>query len=82
MRRNLEYFQANRQRMQYERYRRLKLPIGTGAVEGACKFVVQSRFKQPGARWSQAGLRQMLALKLARLNAQWETLWPHLRLAG
>jgi hypothetical protein len=82
VRRNLEYFRINRHRMQYDRYRKLKLPIGTGAVEGSCKFVVQARFKKPGARWSERGLRHMLALKLARLNQQWETLWPHLRLAG
>ena len=82
LRRNLDYFRTNRHRMQYDRYRRLKLPIGTGAVEGSCKFVVQSRFKKPGARWSESGLRKMLALKLARLNNQWETLWPHLRLTG
>jgi hypothetical protein len=82
VRRNLDYFRTNRHRMQYDRYRRLKLPIGTGAVEGSCKFVVQSRFKKPGARWSERGLRQMLDLKLARLNNQWETLWPHLRQTG
>jgi hypothetical protein len=82
VRRNLDYFRTNQHRMQYDRYRRLKLPIGTGAVEGSCKFVVQSRFKKPGARWSEPGLRRMLALKLARLNNQWETLWPHLRLTG
>jgi hypothetical protein len=82
VRRNLEYFRTNQHRMRYDQYRRWRLPIGTGAVEGSCKFVVQSRFKKPGARWSDPGLRQMLALKLARLNGQWETLWPHLRLAG
>ena len=68
--------------MQYDRYRRLKLAIGTGAVEGSCKFVVQSRFKKPGARWCKQGLADMLALKLARLNNQWEALWPHLRQVG
>jgi hypothetical protein len=82
LRRNLEYFRTNQHRMRYDQYRRWKLPIGMGAVEGSCKFVVQSRFKKPGARWSNSGLRQMLALKLARLNGQWETVWPHLRLAG
>ena len=82
VRRNLEYFRTNQQRMRYDQYRRWRLPIGTGAVEGSCKFVVQSRFKKPGARWSDLGLRQMLALKLARLNGQWETLWPHLRLTA
>ena len=76
---NLEYFRTNRDRMQYGRYRKLGLPIGTGAVEGSCKFVVQSRFKRPGSRWSHEGLGRMLALKLVRLNGRWESLWPHLQ---
>jgi hypothetical protein len=79
VRRNLEYFRTNRQRMCYDRYRREKLPIGTGMVEGSCKFVVQSRFKRPGSRWSREGLDRMLALKLLRLNHHWERLWPHLK---
>jgi hypothetical protein len=79
VRRNLEYFKTNRHRMQYQRYRRLNLPIGTGAVEGSCKFVVQSRFKRPGSRWSRKGLANMLSLKMARLNGHWDTLWPCLR---
>ena len=79
---NLAYFRMNRDRMQYGRYRKLGLPIGTGAVEGSCKFAVQSRFKRPGSRWSHEGLGRMLALKLVRLNGQWESLWPHLQKAA
>jgi hypothetical protein len=79
VRRNIEYFRTNRHRMRYDQYRRWHLPIGTGAVEGSCKFVVQSRFKRPGSRWSHSGLGQMLDLKLARLNDRWELLWPHLK---
>jgi len=75
---NLAYFQRNQFRMRYGRFRQMKLPISTGAVEGACKFVVQSRFKRPGTRWSREGLSSMLALKLMRLNNRWELLWPHL----
>lgn len=75
-RRNLAYFRTNRERMHYDRYRRMRLPIGTGAVEGSCKFVVQERFKLPGCRWSDAGLRAMLALKQLRLNGNWNSLWP------
>jgi len=81
VRRNREYFYENRDRMRYDQYRRWLLPIGTGAVEGSCKFVVQSRFKRPGSRWSYAGLANMLALKLMRLNHRWELLWPHLQAA-
>lgn len=79
VRRNLEYFRINQHRMRYDQYRRWRLPIGTGAVEGSCKFVVQSRFKRSGSRWSRSGLAQMLDLKLARLNDRWELLWPHLK---
>ena len=75
VRRNLEYFRTNRDRMHDERYKRMRLPIGTGAVEGSCKFVVQARFKLPGCRWSPSGLAQMLALKQLRLNGHWERLW-------
>lgn len=78
---NLAYFRENRSRMSYGRFRQMKLPIGTGAVEGSCKFVVQSRFKRPGSRWSRQGLKQMLALKLMRVNGRWEELWPHLNAA-
>ena len=79
VRRNVEYFRTNRERMRYDRYRRDGLPIGTGMVEGSCKFVVQSRFKRPGSRWSPEGLTRMLALKLMRLNHHWQRLWPHLK---
>jgi hypothetical protein len=75
VRRNLEYFKTNQQRMRYALFKRWHLPIGTGAVEGACKFVVQSRFKLPGCRWSHEGLTKMLALKQLRLNGQWNELW-------
>jgi hypothetical protein len=75
VRRNLEYFKTNRDRMHYDRYQRMHLPIGTGAVEGSCKFLVQQRFKLPGCRWSHHGLAQMLALKQLRLNHHWDQLW-------
>jgi hypothetical protein len=75
---NREYFRRNAWRMRYGRFRQMGLPIGTGAVEGACKHVVQSRLKRPGTRWSEPGLKSMLALKVTRLNNRWEELWPKL----
>jgi hypothetical protein len=75
-RRNRDYFKTNQQRMRYTLFKRWGLPIGTGAVEGSCKHIVQSRFKLPGCRWSHAGLDNMLALKQLRLNGQWDRLWP------
>jgi hypothetical protein len=77
----LGYFRENASRMRYGRFRQMRLAIGTGAVEGACKHVVQARFKRPGMRWSRPGLKSMLALRLIRLNNRWEQLWPHLKVA-
>jgi hypothetical protein len=42
--------------------------IGSGAVEGACKHVIQSRFKRAGMRRKQPGFLNVLALLLARFN--------------
>src|SRR5216683_1163155 len=40
----LAYFERQQARMQYPEYLRRGLPIGSGAVEGACKHVVADRF--------------------------------------
>jgi hypothetical protein len=77
VRRNRDYFRTNEKRMRYALFKRWHLPIGTGAVEGSCKFVVQSRFKLPGCRWSAIGLAHMLALKQLRLNKSWDQLWTY-----
>jgi hypothetical protein len=49
-------------------------PIGSGAVESACRQR-QCRFKRPGQFWTQAGLRNLCALQEARRNSHWDQLW-------
>ena len=41
--RKINYFEAHRERMNYQRYRNAHLPIGSGTVESACKHVVAAR---------------------------------------
>ena len=48
--------------------------IGSGAVESAHKQVVHARLRQAGMRWSEAGARRLLALRLLVLNDNWELL--------
>ena len=43
---HINYFQNNQQRMDYGRYRAAGWPIGSGSVEGQCKFVVGRRLSQ------------------------------------
>jgi hypothetical protein len=70
----IAYYRANAGRMRYDEYLRLGYGIGSGAVESAHKQVVHARFRQAGMRWSEAGARRLLALRLLLLNDQWALL--------
>ena len=62
------YFRSNQERMRYDEYEAAGLPIGSGAVEGACKYVVGKRFKGSGMRWKKADNDYVLRTRLAELN--------------
>jgi len=63
LRQEREYFRKNAARMDYPTFRALGLPIGSGAVESAAKYLVQARMKRPGSRWSDAGAQAILTLR-------------------
>ena len=67
----IRYYRENSSRMRYDEYLRLGYGIGSGAVESAHKQVVHARFRQAGMRWSEAGARRLLALRLLLLNEDW-----------
>jgi hypothetical protein len=70
----IRYYTDNAPRMRYDEYLRLGYGIGSGAVESAHKQVVHARLRQAGMRWSEAGARRLLALRLLLLNHNWELL--------
>jgi len=70
----IHYYSENAGRMRYAEYLRLGYGIGSGAVESAHKQVVHARFRQAGMRWSEAGARHLLALRLLLLNNDWAML--------
>jgi hypothetical protein len=65
---NLGYFHKQRQRMDYPRYLRDGFPIGSGAVEGACKHLVSDRFRRTGMRWKSPTAEPLLQLRAALLT--------------
>jgi uncharacterized protein UPF0236 len=69
------YVERNRTRIRYQEPWQCGLAIGSGAVEGACKHVIQSRFKRAGMRWKQPGFLNILALRLAHLNGTLQAFW-------
>jgi len=70
----IRYYSENARRMQYDEYLRLGYGIGSGAVESAHKQVIHARMRQAGMRWSEAGARRLLALRLLLLNDNWTLL--------
>jgi len=58
--------------MDYARYRRLKLPIGSGVTEAACKILFTQRFKQSGMKWTVKGGVPILTLRTLTLSGVWE----------
>ena len=59
------YFENNRSRMGYPRYRAAGLQVGSGVIEGACRSVVCERLKKSGLFWSVEGANMILALRCA-----------------
>ena len=59
----ISYFEKNRDRMHYDEYRKMGIPIGSGVVESACKHVIGKRLKQSGMTWSPKGAKGMLQIR-------------------
>lgn len=59
----MQYLLDRSEALQYDALRKQGNPTGSGAVEGACKNLVQSRMKRSGMNWSLAGAENILALR-------------------
>ena len=74
LRREQNYFATQAGRMNYAAMAQRGWPIGSGAVESACRQR-QCRRKRVGQFWTEAGLRHLGALEEARDNGHWDELW-------
>lgn len=57
------------------------LPIGSGEIESAHRYVIQHRLKLPGAWWKADNVKPMLALRIVRANGDWDKYWEQLAAA-
>ena len=51
------------------------LPIGSGEIESAHRYVIQDRLKRAGAWWKLKNAERMLALRVCRANHEWDSYW-------
>jgi hypothetical protein len=66
------YLRKHAQWMQYVRYKRQGLPIGSGVTEAACKTVFAERLKRSGMTWGRAGGQVIVDLRVLVLSGIWQ----------
>ena len=69
------YLYRNRERMHYDIYLGLGLPIASGAVEGACKNLVKDRMERSGMRWCLPRAEAVLKLRAIKLSGDMDEYW-------
>ena len=62
----------------YQHALAIDLPIGSGEIESAHRYVIQQRLKLAGAWWKEETAADMLALRTLRANGQWNHYWATL----
>jgi hypothetical protein len=68
----ISYFQNNRSRIDYPRYRKMGLQIGSGTIESGCKHVIAHRLRQAGMRWTEAGAQAVAKLRARLKSGRWD----------
>lgn len=71
----LGYFETNRERMRYGRFRALGLFVGSGAVEAGCRVIVAQRLKLSGMRWTVRGAAAIVSLRCEEASGRWDRVW-------
>jgi len=61
--------------MGYQDALRDGLPIATGVIEGACRYLVKDRMARTGARWSLTGAEAILRLRALRASGDFDAYW-------
>ena len=76
--RNLQhYLDTHHKHIQYHQFKAMGLPIGSGSVESACKWLIAQRFKGVGMRWTQDGFNALLHLRLAWVNHRFDDIFTN-----
>jgi hypothetical protein len=71
----LRYLSARIDQLDYARAIAQNLPIGSGEVESAHRYIIQKRLKLPGAWWLSPNAQHILNLRCMRHNNMWNIYW-------
>ena len=66
------YLRRHAKWMDYVACRKVRLPIGSGVTDAACKTVFAQRLKRSGMTWGIAGGQVIVDLRVLVLSKVWE----------
>ncbi|MCC7251977.1 ISKra4 family transposase [Hyphomicrobium sp.] len=69
------YLLSHKEFLRYDEYLRAGLPIATGVIEGACRYLVKDRMDITGARWGLPGAEAVLKLRALRASGDFDAYW-------
>jgi len=61
--------------LRYNEYLEQGMPIATGVIEGACRYLVKDRMDITGARWSLSGAEAILKLRSLSARGDFDDYW-------
>jgi hypothetical protein len=69
----IQYLETQRNWMgDYQTWKEQGYPVGSGLVERAVAIVINARMKKRGMRWKRTNATAVVALRVQRINADWE----------
>jgi len=71
------YLLKYREYLRYDQYLAQGLPIATGVIEGACRYLVKDRMDITGARWGLSGAEAVLRLRSLRASGDFQEYWRY-----
>ena len=71
------YLLTHQEYLQYDKYLARGLPIATGVIEGACRYLVKDRMDITGARWGLSGAEAVLRLRSLRASGDFDEYWSY-----
>jgi len=72
LKREMNYFKENKERMRYDVFMSEKLPIGSGAKESGIGLVVNMRLKSAGMFWKMENAEGFLHLRCYLKSDRWD----------
>jgi hypothetical protein len=76
-----QYLKKRTHQLHYDKAIKNNLPIGSGEIESAHRYIIQNRIKITGAWWLIDNAESMINLSVHRANNNWDDYWQNAKAA-